>query len=210
MGKKMNDIMIDFKDLYKGETIWIVGKGPSLQCLTKEDIGLGPVITINQAIIKVEEIDLPNPIFSMQKDGGSRRKYVHSRPLILKPDCDYKSNCGDACCSIHRPKKGITLLVHKHESFYCLSDYSPRYVFDWAELGLKCNRFSLVIAIKIGILMGCAKFHIVSCDVHTTGSLESYVPHVGMTKGNPGYKNYVWKIKRYLKDLDCKWITPKK
>jgi len=199
-----------FRDIYKGQAIWIVGKGPSLQYLTKEDVGSGPVITINEAIIKIEELDLPNPIYSMQKDGGDRRRYFRSHPFILRPDCDYKSNCGDKCGNMYKPKKGAILLVHKHESLYCFADYLPRYVFDWAKLGLKCNRFSLVIAIRIGILMGCKKFCFISFDVHTTGCLVSYIPNVGITETNPAFKNYTWKVKRYLKNLDYMWITPKK
>ena len=70
----MNNIMTDFKDIYKGQAIWIVGKGPSLQYLTKEYIGSGPVITINEALIKMEELRLPNPIYAMMKDGGNRRR----------------------------------------------------------------------------------------------------------------------------------------
>ena len=200
----------EFRDIYKDHTIWVVGKGPSLQYLTSAHIGSGPVITINEALIKIEELDLPNPIYSMQKDGGDRRQYKYSNPLILKPDCDYKSNCGDKCGNMYKPKKGATLLVHKHESFYCFADYSPRYVFDWVKLGLKCNRFSLVIAIRIGILMGCKKFCFISFDAHTTGCLDSYIPNIGITEINPAFRNYTWKVKRYLKNLDYIWITPKK
>lgn len=204
----MNNMMIDFKDIYKGQTIWIVGKGPSLQYLKKEDFGQGPIITINQAIIKVEELDLPNPTYSMQKDGGDRKTYPKH---MLRPDCEYTPNCNDKCGNMYRPKRGATLLIHKHESLYCFPDYSPRYVFDWKEFGLRHNQFSVIISIRIGILMGCIKFHFVSCDVHTTGSLESYIPNVGVVEiKHSGYEGYVWKVKRYLRGLDYKYITPKK
>lgn len=198
-----------FRNIYKGQTVWIIGKGPSLQYLTKKDIGLGPVITINQAIIKVEEFDLPNPIYSMQKDGGDRRRHKDSHPLILKPDCDYTPDCGDTCGNMYRPKQGATLLLHQHESLYCFPEYSPRYVFDWAKLGLRCNQFSLIIAIKIGILMGCKKFHFISFDAHVNGCLESYTPNIGTTNINPAFKSYVQKVRRYIRKLDYKWITPR-
>ena len=202
--------MADFKDLYKGQTVWIVGKGPSLQYLKKRDIGPGPVITINQSLIKVEEIDLPNPIYAMMKDGGNRKRICIPHKLN-PPDCDYTPNCGDACGGTVRPKQGATLLVHKHESLYCYPDYFPRYVFDWKEFKLKRNQFSLIIAIRIGVLMGCAKFHIVSCDVHTTGSLETFIPNVGVVRlPGIGYVGFVLKIKGYLRDLNFKYITPKK
>ena len=200
----------EFKDIYKGQTIWIIGKGPSLQYLKKEDIGSGPVITLNEAIIKIEELDLPNPVYSMQKDGGDRRRYYHLHPLILKPDCDYKSNCGDRCNGIYRPKKGATLLVHKHESLYCFADYSPRYVFDWKELGLRSNQFSQIIAIKIGHIMGCKKFCFISFDAHVNGCLDSYVPNVGIIRGDLAFRGHVRKVRPHIKRLDCRWITPRK
>jgi len=203
-------VMEKFRDIYKGQTVWIVGKGPSLQYLTKKHIGLGPVITINESIIKIEEIDLPNPIYSMQKDGGDRRRYQGVCPLILKPDCDYTPNCGDKCGGMYRPKKGATLLVHKHESLYCFPDYSPRYVFDWQELGFRCNQFSQIIAVKIGSWMGCAKFNFISFDAHTNGCLGSYVPGIGVTHTDPGFINHTRKIRRHIKHLNHKWITPKK
>ena len=197
-----------FKDIYKGQIMWVIGKGPSLQYLTKEDIGPGPVITINEALIKIEELDLPNPIYAMMKDGGDRRQYWHVRG-ILKPDCDYKSNCGDKCGGKSMPKKGATLLVHKHESLYCFADYSPRYIFDWKELGLNRNQFSQIIAIKIGILMGCKKFHFVSFDFQVNGCLERYIPNVGVVGIQREYICHLRRAKRYLMDLDHKWITPK-
>ncbi|MCK4819049.1 hypothetical protein KA005_24965 [bacterium] len=205
-------MMKKFRNLYKGETMWIIGKGPSLQYLTKEDIGSGPIIAINESIIKIEELDLPNPVFSMQKDGGNRKRHRRQRSLV--PDCDYTPNCGDRCGGMVRPKKGATLLVHRHESLYCFPDYSPRYVFDWKELGLPKNRFSQILAIKIGLLMGCTNFRFVSFDVHINGSIETYIPDRGITGSVTGYRGHVWKIKPYLTELNSqdhhyKWIIPK-
>ena len=202
-------MMEKFKDIYKGQTLWIVGKGPSLQYLTKEHIGSGPVITINAAIVKIEELDLPNPIFAMIKDGGNRRHHWSS-PIILKPDCDYTPKCGDKCGNLHRPKQGATLLVHKHESLYCFPDYSPRYVFEWEEFGLRHNNISLVIAIEVGILMGCKKFCFVSLDGHVNGSIERYIPGVGVIGEDGAYLSHRRRIKPYLAKLDHSWITPKK
>lgn len=195
-------------NIYAGQSVWIIGKGSSLQYLTKEHIGSGPIITINQSIIKVQEIDLSNPIFSMQKDGGNRRRYPHK----LIPDCDYTPNCGDRCGEIVRPKPGATLLVHKHESLYCFPDYSPRYVFDWKDFGLPGNVFSLIMAVKIGVLMGCMKFYFISCDAHVKGYLETYVPGIGVhkKKGSFTYNEQVDKLKEHLVGLNCEWIIPVK
>jgi len=204
----MRSIMEEFKGLFEGQVLWVIGKGPSLQYLAKEHIGPGPVITINQSIIKAEEIGLPNPVFSMQKDGGNRRRSLSTHNL--SPDCDYTPNCGDRCGRMIRPKQGATLLVHKHESLYCFPDYSPRYVFDWMEFGLPKNPFSLIIAVKLGILMGCDRFRFVSCDVHVNGSLDQYAPGIGIIRNRPHYRNQPRNLKPYLAGLDCKWIIPVK
>lgn len=57
------------KDWHKGETVWIVGKGPSLLYLRRNDIGDGPIIAINEAIHVVEGFELHNKLYSFQKDG---------------------------------------------------------------------------------------------------------------------------------------------
>lgn len=198
-------------DIYKGQTMWIVGKGPSLQYLKERDIGLGPVITINDAIVKVEELDLSNSIFSLQKDGGDRMKYCKAKtkfghPLFI-PDCDYTPDCGDRCGGMVRPKKGAILLVHLHESLYCMPDYSPRYIFCFQQLGFLHNQFSLIIAIRIGLLMGCESFRFVSFDLYITGSCQSYTPGVGLRWGE--YRNHIKRTKPHIKDLDYKWVIPK-
>ena len=157
-----------FKDRYKGQTVWIIGTGPSLKHLKREGIGEGIVIAINQAIEKIP--DLPNNVFSMQKDGGAWKTHPYDYHGFLDPACDYAPDCcGDKCGGITRPKKGITLLVHQHESLYCFPDHQPRYIFDWKDLGLPRNLFSFACAIKIAQMMGCMKFKFVCFDAHATG-----------------------------------------
>jgi len=56
-------------DLHQGEICWIIGKGVSLDSLRPEHIGDGPIIALNHAIIKVEELELENEIYSLQADG---------------------------------------------------------------------------------------------------------------------------------------------
>ena len=136
--------MKSLKNKHLDQTVWIVGKGPSLQYLKKEDIGEGIVITINHAVLAVEPLGLPNTIYSMQKDGGTRRK---PSPDNLLPDCDHSDDCGDSCGNITRPKSA-TLLLHDLESKYCFLDYPDRYVINLKEIGLSENVFSLIFAVK--------------------------------------------------------------
>jgi hypothetical protein len=196
-------------NLYAGQPVNIIGKGPSLQYLRAEYIGPGPVIAINQSIIKIEELNLPNPIFSMQKDGGIRKKIPADFSAAgMMPDCDYSPNCGDNCGGLMiRPKKGATLLVHNRESLYCFPDYSPRYVFNWEGLGLPHNEFSLILAVKIGQLFGCSRFRFICCDVHANGDTRVYTPGQGFTYDIDS-RDQIRLIKPHLVGLDCEYITP--
>lgn len=55
---------------YEGETCHIVGRGPSLVHLKASDFGPGPIITINEAIIEVSRLNLPNDIYALWRNGG--------------------------------------------------------------------------------------------------------------------------------------------
>jgi hypothetical protein len=58
--------------LFKDKKCYVVGKGPSLDRLTALDFQdpTAPVIAINEAIHKVEELGLVNPVFVLVKDVG--------------------------------------------------------------------------------------------------------------------------------------------
>lgn len=181
--------MKTLKDEYEGQEIWLVGKGQSLKNLTKEHFGPGPVITINQAIEKVETLELDNPIYSLQKNGGPKRTKIP--PDNLSPDCD--SYCDNVCGNMTIPKDA-TLIVHNLESLYCFSDYSPRYVFELGDFGLTQNTCSFVVAIKIGELFGCDFFNFISFDDHVFGGKK--------------YAHQVAEVKPHYANLKVKWITP--
>lgn len=201
--------MKSLKNKHLGQTVWIVGKGPSLQYLKKEDIGDGIVITINQAILAVEPLDLSNSIYSLQKDGGGRRIGRVSPPQDnhLLPDCDHSDDCGDTCGPMVRPRSA-TLLLHELESKYCFQDYADRYVINLQEIGLQENVFSLIFALKIAQYMGCNKFNFVSCDAHSMGEHSRYVPGEGITKLHNQYLEQINGLKPFLKNINYKFITP--
>jgi len=187
-----NGNMESLRGKHKGETAWIIGKGPSLQYLTADDIGDGPVVTINQSILDVENLGLKNKIYSMQKDGGNKRVKSSDN---LNPNCPERHNgCGDSCGGMNRPKHA-TLIVHNLESLYCFDDYSPRYVFELADFGLTQNTCSFVIAIKMGQLFGCTSFNFISFDAH-------------VLKNNKIYQHQVPEVAPHYADLDVKWILP--
>lgn len=73
---KLWDNIDRLKDLYSGEELQVIGSGPSLAQLSSGGIGPGPVVAINFAILSVDKLTLPNPVYSMQKD------------KVFVPDCN--------------------------------------------------------------------------------------------------------------------------
>lgn len=135
------------KNIHAGQTVYIIGKGPSLNFLTKDMIADGPVITLNHAISKVESLNLPNLIYSLQKD-----KYE----VPVKPT--------------------TTLILHKHESVALLENDKPEYYeFDATEFKLPIDTFSAIIAIEMAKIMGCVKFVFISFD-SVNGDVETFDP----------------------------------
>ena len=191
------------KNKHRGQTAWIIGKGPSLSKLVKDDLGDGPIIAINESIIKIEELGLDNPSYSLQKDGGRWRKYFPAD----SPECDHSPDC-DGCPYTVRPKKA-TLLVHNRESLFCFPDYSPRYVFDWRDLGMARNNISLVTAIGIGKFMGCTSFNLVSCDLHAFGDMGVYDAETGAISIDSLYQWQPAVLKAVFAEIDHKFITPR-
>ena len=148
--------LADLRGAFSGQPCSIVGKGPSLALLRREHLVPGPVITLNQAVLRVERLQPPGPVFSMQKDGcGS-----------MVP--------GHVCAKeVVRPA-AATLLVHLHESPHCLEDYRPRITFDaTAELGLPWREFSANCAIALARLLGCPAVRLIAFDACTCGDLRS-------------------------------------
>ena len=188
----MRSFIDEVKDIHKGQDVYIVGKGRSLKFLNSSYIGQGIVMTINDAIEKVESLDLPNVVYSMHKDGmGGEHRQSINEPLHD--------------CSLHgvMPKKSI-LLVHKYGSSNCMLSYTPRMVFDNIELGLQVCDFSALSCIKIALVMGCTRFFFVSFDACTTGDGRSVLNNIVY----PNYFAQCERMKPYLKNLNYKFITP--
>jgi hypothetical protein len=196
----------ELKDKHKGQTCWIVGKGPSLQYLTGEYIGPGPVIAINQAVMKVQELKLSNLIYSQQKD-GCHPVVNDGKGGYLKPDIIPHDKC---LLDMVVPKNGIPLIVGEAESKYCMEKYSPRYIFDTEkDFGVTWDTFSVIVAIKFGQLMGCDKFNFVSCDNCVNGNATTYVPG-GKAVAHNNYFAQSDRLKTYLEinNIKHKFITP--
>jgi hypothetical protein len=124
---------------HQNETCWIIGKGPSLEKLTKRHIGKGPVIAINESVVKVVSLNLKNLIYFMHKD------------FDLEP------------CIIENPDK-VILLTHAQETPDKMPEYKKRHVFNNKDYGLHKEEFSSLVAGAIANQMGCRKVIYVSHD----------------------------------------------
>lgn len=188
--------MEELKNKHINTEVYIIGKGTSLQFLKKEHIGEGIIITLNEAILKIEEFDLPNITYSMQKDGY---------------DADHRNICvcknegrKDSCCMV-LPKKA-TLLVHALESIKCFEDYTPRYVFNNNDFGLEWNNPSVFSVIKVAQYMGCSKLNFLCFDSMVNGSNMGFCPGKGIYSNH--YTMHKKKIMSMLKDIPHAFITP--
>jgi hypothetical protein len=177
------------KDKHKGKTCYIVGTGPSISNINKETFDSGcPIITLNDVIEKVEVLDLANPVYAMQKDGGG-----------------YLSNkCTDTQAAFFpRPQKA-TLLVHAKESIFLHDDYSPRIIFDnETDFNLPWNAFSAIIAINIAKLMGCSDIIFIGFDAITNGNTARF--KLGDDMSSAGYLEQAAKQSKYLETAGIKY-----
>jgi len=132
---------------------YIVGKGPSVNNLTGDDFNdpaQSFIITLNEAIEPIEQLNLPHKIFSMQQDG--------------RPEC------------MRRPKKA-TLVLSKQESKDWFPDYSDRIIYDRVkQFGLDIRDFSVLSAMAFAKVMHGDEFTFIGFDACTCGSLDYYDP----------------------------------
>lgn len=194
------------RDAYAGQTCYVVGKGPSLLHLTAEHFGQpGPIITLNQAIRKVQALGLSNPIMSMQKDGAY--------PFVCGAPCP---NCPDVGINMVRPADGALLLVSKANSEHCFADYRPRYTFDTeVDFGLRSTMPSGAVAVCLAELLGCTALVFVAMDACTTGDCHTVMDGLSVLgeywDGPSSYQDTAERIRTLLavsSIRDVRWITP--
>ena len=183
---------------HDNKTCYIIGKGPSLMNLKKEHIGKGIVIAINQSILTIEKLNIPNIVYSIQKDGWPGAD--NNCPSLECDKCPYRI----------RPKSA-TLLVHELESIQCHTDYPNRYVFNNEEMGLCINGCSLLSSLNIGRLMGCNEFKLISFDATVKGDNRTYTPGRGLSDQLAYTESQSWTVLKYMIEHGYKWeyITPK-
>lgn len=171
--------------IYRGQTAYIVGRGPSIENLSLAQFGPGPVISLNQAIVKVEEMGLNNPVYSMQKDGVADGEVV---------------------------PQSATLLVHSRESEGSFLGYSPRYVFDNPkDFDLTTTAPSVMSATAMAKMMGCDRVVYLCCDACTNGDKRTWTPkgngdaEIAELNNADGYQHFKVPVESLLKDAGLDW-----
>jgi hypothetical protein len=144
----------ELRGLYPGQTLQIVGKGPSLRYLAAADFSAGPVITLNESILVVQALGLDNPLYSMQKDGCGINEMRCTGECQMRPPMCY-------------PRPEIPVILQWPDfSEHCLPKHARKIFVDpLADLGFQeASVMSSMMAVRIGRLMGCASFRFLCCD----------------------------------------------
>lgn len=157
--------MKTLRGIHSGETATIVGMGPSILYLVPRNIPPGPVIAVNHSILRIRKLKIPNPIYTMQKDGctphGGRNQPRLNMPI---------RHC--VCPSVRtiKPIPPEVLLLSAAESSHCFPKYEFRHVFDVeADFGLPWNTMSVPVAARIAAWMGCSGLYMIGHDAYTKG-----------------------------------------
>lgn len=164
---------------YLGQTAYIVGRGPSLLELRKDDFGPGPVIVLNAAIQQIRALELPNPIYWMWKDGCQPHTPLDNEP-------------GDHDCTI-QPRMPEVFITSLAEGRFCAVDYPLRRVIDvQGEYGIPWWTMSAQVAVEFAHDMGCTSLVMYGHDAYTSkGQDTRHVLEGGQLQDNPhaGYYN---------------------
>lgn len=163
------------------EMVYIVGKGPSLDHLRKEDFdGVSSVICINDAINKVVSLGIRNPLYMCQLDIGLKDKcIVDGVTSILAPRV--------------RPAIGIRPNVYY---------VHPR------SVGPTAMTITCIYAMNLGQLMGVKQFKFMCFDACVTKKL-GYADCIGKDGGKPGrFLTHRQRINNAQGDSKIEWIIP--
>lgn len=151
------------RDRHRGETAYLIGKGPSLANLCADMIGPGPVITLNQAVLVVQTLGLPNRVYAMQLDGMETED-----PDTIPRPCDTCHLVGWKRPPVVDPYPGIATVFLRHFSSWCLHGRPNRYVID-KEFYPEPSTPSVLQAIGLARWMGAGSIVMVAFDHLATG-----------------------------------------
>jgi hypothetical protein len=166
--------------------VYIIGKGPSLDKVTAELFTdkTAPIIAINESIHKIEELNLPNPLYCFQQDAWLTTSCQPSGPavkMLLKPE--------------------LANFYPAQQCFY----------MDWRELGLEKASVSVLWVIKLVQKLGCKKLSMVAFDACMDGTL-GYAKVIGTTPERYGsgtrFLSHRAQIDKITAGCDVEWLIP--
>ena len=171
--------------LFEGKPCYIVGKGVSLDRLESEHFDDGiPVICINEAIHKIESLELNNPIVCMTQD----------------------YTLADAC----RPKNPETFLFATVPCKPYYDGYENLKIFRPEEFGVFMNSLTAVFAIKLAMFFGATEFRMMAFDACTSENLD-YADCIGYDSSRGGdpkrFLSHRQKIEAAATDIPVNWAV---
>ena len=182
----MADTVQVLKDLYLGQTCYVVGKGPSMRFLDASHFpDAGCLITINEAILVVQVLGLSQDIYSMQKDGYSQ--------IMVEPAPD------------------VTLILQTQFSAAWFIDHPKRLLVDpVVDLGLRVPEMSIRMAIALGKMVGCSKLVLLCCDSLLKDEFRTWDPqtHTLPATSDPFYKGVKPLVLEDLESINHQIVTP--
>lgn len=182
-------ILKDLRGVHTGETAWIVGKGPSLMNLRAGHFGAGPVIAMNAAIMIVQALGLPNPLYAMQKDGCSHQ------PCVCRPR-------GDQPALVILKESTVLFLQRPGFSERCFPMHANViFVQPEKELQLPTHAMSIRMCAAIARLMGCSKIVFVACDSLANGDIRRVDFWSGGIVQDAGTAHYLPNNPKLVKEL---------
>lgn len=175
---------------HEGQNCYIVGKGASLGRLTAEYFtDDAPIICINQSIVVVQRFGLPNPIYSLQKDGMP----------------------GDMV----KPNEDVILLLQDTDGYSreWFPEHPERVLIDPVidQNFLHPSVMAIRMCINLAQYMGCSRLLLVSCDSLANGDLRTYDVNTGeakITGAATWYQNVRNEVFDDLKGISHEFITP--
>jgi len=138
----------DFKRLFLGEMCYLVGKGLSLDFLTSDHFRNthAPVIAINEAIHKIETLNLPNQLFVIQQD-----RSLENRCL---------------------PKQAILIVSAVSGEYYSDVSVDKKINFRPEQFNATSRTLTVAVAINMAKSLGCYAFTLLCFDACVNNNLE--------------------------------------
>ena len=178
------DIM-ELKPIFNNRPCYIIGKGLSLDNITKEFfIPEYPVLCINQSIHKIARLDLKNPFYQVQQDASIRDECITENiPVIIGPR------------------------VWKY-----FRNELDKYLVRPQQLGLPDPCLTSLYCIELARMLGSSNLIFVSFDACVNGNLD-YADCIGSPPtrgGNPSrFLSHCESIRNQLNGMEAEFVTPK-